>query len=187
MTEIWKDVLGYEGLYEVSNKGRVRSVSHEAFTPTNGRYKTEPRIKKTSRHNGRVFVTLVKGSKRHKIQLARVIALAWVDGYADGLTVDHIDGDKTNNAISNLRWLSRAENTSESYKLVDRSHHIPVMLSTEEGSIIRFKTMYEADRFLGRKPGYLDAVLRNCPNPKAHSSDGQYYSIIIKKEGYHHA
>lgn len=187
MTELWKPIPGYEGLYEVSNKGRVRSVPHPGITPTGYPYMTRSVIRKPKMVKGRWRVTLVKNNHRDTIQLARVIALAWIDGYADGLTVDHIDGDKTNNAISNLRWLSRAENTSESYKLVDRAHHIPVRLSTEEGVVIRFKTMYEADRFLGRKPGYLDAVLRNCPNPKAHSTDGRYYSIIIEKEGYHHA
>ena len=187
MKELWKPVVGWEDLYEASNKGRIRSVSHEAFTPTNGRYKTEPCIKKHQTIKGREYVTLVRGKERHKVQVARVIALAWIDGYSEGMTVDHIDGDKTNNALSNLRWLSRADNTSESYKLVMRSHHIPVTLTTDTGESIEFKTMYEADRFLGRRPGYLDIVLRRCRNPKAHSTNGQYYSITIKKEGYHYA
>ena len=187
MKEEWRPVIGWEGLYEASNKGRVRSVSHEALTPTGGRYRTKPQIKKSSLFKGRDTITLVRNQKRHKIQVARLIALAWIDGYEEGMTVDHIDGNKRNNSLSNLRWLSRSDNTSESYKTVDRCHHIPVELINAAGETLHFKNEYEADRFLGRCPGYIDSVLRKCPNPRAHSKDGKYYEITLRKGAYNHA
>ena len=186
MTEVWKPIPGYEGLYEVSNKGRVRSVPHPGITPTGYPYMTRSVIRKPQMVKGRWRVTLVKDNRRDTIQLARVMALAWLDGYEEGLTVDHIDGDKTNDSLSNLRWLSRGDNTSESYKTVTRSHHVPVTLTDENNIPHYFKNEYEADRFLNRSNGYIDSILRKCHNPKAHSKDGHYYKITLHKGAYNH-
>jgi hypothetical protein len=181
MTELWKPIPGYEGLYEVSNIGRVRSVSRPQVTPTGSPYMSKPRIRKIQHIKGRNRVTLIKNNHRDTLQLARVIALAWIDGYQEGFTVDHIDGNKTNDDLSNLRWLSRSDNTSESYKTVVRSHHIPVTLTDSNGNTISFKNEYEADRFLGRSEGYIESVLRKSRNPKAHSTSGNYYNIKLHK------
>lgn len=181
MQELWRPIPGYEELYEVSNKGRVRSVPHLLYTPTGCPYMSKSKIRKPQIVNGRNRISLVKGNKRDTLQLARIIALAWVDGYEEGLTVDHIDGDKLNDDLSNLRWLSRGENTKESYRQVTRSHHIPVELTDDFGNVLRFNCEWEADRFLGRHVGYIDSILRYCRNPRAHSKDGTYYSISMKR------
>lgn len=98
MEEIWKDVQGFEGRYQVSNMGRVRnSKSLHIFNP--------------STYQGYKRVTLVNNKKERKtIHVHRLVAIAFVEGYSDGLEVNHIDENRHNNVSTNLEWISHAKN-----------------------------------------------------------------------------
>ena len=112
--EIWKPIVGYNG-YEVSNKGRIRHYA--------ARYKsyiilrTQPNSK-----NGRIYVTITDGNKKKNLMVARIVAHAFVTGFSDeNNTVNHIDGDITNNCSDNLAWASQSENNTHSYKNLGRT------------------------------------------------------------------
>ena len=107
MEEIWKPVEGYEGYYEVSNTGRVRSLDREVVL----KGKREGQVRrymgkemKPLRVNDYVMVHLQKGSTRQNIGLGRLVALHFLDGFKKSgrYTVKYKDGDTTNCCIDNL-------------------------------------------------------------------------------------
>lgn len=110
MSEIWKDIYfiendviyDYRGLYQISNFGRVKSL---------GNNKTrKEKILKARNTRGYEDVFLCKNCKPKHFKVHRLVAHMFIDGYFDGADVDHIDTDRTNNHVSNLRWCSRKEN-----------------------------------------------------------------------------
>ena len=104
--EIWRDVTGYEGLYHVSNLGRVKSLHN------NKEYILKPRRGKKGK--GYFDVSLCKNGKHKTFRLNRLVALAFVDNPENKPEVDHIDTNKTNNRANNLRWVTSAENIAHS-------------------------------------------------------------------------
>ena len=118
MNEDWKDVLiddgAYVGLYQVSNLGRVRS------NPSAKRKGSKPgRILFQSTDNkGYKQVYLYKKSRQKTVKVARLVATAFL-GDRDVLTINHIDGDKTNNSIANLEYVSNKENCRHAHRVID--------------------------------------------------------------------
>lgn len=97
--EVWKDIDGYEGLYQVSNTGKVRSLRY--------RNRDEVRELFLKPHNqGYLQVELHKNGKRKMFTVHRLVAMAFVDGYEVGKEVNHIDENKQNNVSTNLEWVS---------------------------------------------------------------------------------
>jgi len=98
--EIYKDVNGYEGLYQVSNLGRVKSF-----------YSGKERILKPGKHTrGYLLIILRKNKKPKPYRISRLVASTFI-GDLDNKVVDHIDHDVTNNRVDNLRICSQAQNT----------------------------------------------------------------------------
>lgn len=119
--EIWKDVAGYEGYYQVSNLGNVRSIdrviySHKLQFSTkrklNGR-KIKPYI---NRKNGYVYVYLCKNGIYKNKRIHRLVAEAFIDNSNGYDQVNHINGDKTNNNVKNLEWCNNQQNVIHAYK-----------------------------------------------------------------------
>lgn len=104
--EIWRDVVGYEGLYEVSNYGRVASLNY---------YKTGNRNSMTLNYlpNGYVQVILSKDGKKQYKMVHRLVAEAFPEvcgTYFEGAEIDHINTIRYDNRAENLRWVTRSEN-----------------------------------------------------------------------------
>lgn len=111
ITEEWKPVVGYEGLYEVSNHGRLRSLERLS---KDGR-KLPTRLLNNTAINGRVKVTLqskVRG-KPVKASLHRLVMRAFVGECPNGKEVCHNDGNPSNNNLTNLRYGTRQENQDD--------------------------------------------------------------------------
>lgn len=120
--EIWKDVQGYEGLYQVSNLGRIKSLGRYVYNALMRKSIWQPeRIRKTSRNSsGYLSLALHKDGMSTNHILHRLVAQAFVDN-TDPLVkiqVDHIDGDKDNNCSNNLRWCTAKENKNNPVTVV---------------------------------------------------------------------
>jgi len=103
--EQFKDVKGYEGLYEVSNHGRV--FSHY------GKGKILSSCKTSS---GYKLVNLVKDGIKKDVNVHRLVANAFIDNPLGKRCVNHIDGNKTNNSVDNLEWVTERENTQHAIR-----------------------------------------------------------------------
>lgn len=116
MEEIWEDIAGYEGLYQVSNFGRIKSLERIIFhsdgkkTIHNERMLC-PSFDKFNYLN--VCLTIDKKTKNHKVH--RLVCLAFSENKYGKRTVNHIDGNKSNNNLSNLEWATDSENIKHSY------------------------------------------------------------------------
>lgn len=128
MKEIWKDIKGYEGLYQISNKGRVKSLSR-FISSGKGKYKVEEKIKKPSkrmRKDGTCYmaVVLYKNNKYKNFYIHRLVANAFLENPDKKETVNHINGNKEDNIVENLEWNTYSENNNHAYitGLNDSSH-----------------------------------------------------------------
>lgn len=119
--EVWKDVVGYEGAYEVSNLGRIRSLDRYISGAFNSkRFIKGVEIKSSLTGNGYLGFNLVKDGKSKMSKVHRVVANAFIDNNELKPEVNHKDGNKNNNHVSNLEWVTKGENQSHAYKNVLR-------------------------------------------------------------------
>lgn len=179
--EIWKPIVGFEGLYDVSNKGRVRSIFYHK--------KRGPLIMKFYRHsnyygdddNRYRIVTLWKDKKKHKIFVHVLVATAFLPNPGEKKEVDHINGVRYDNQVENLRWVTRSENRqnpiskkrmSESHKGrygAQTSHHHKVVQLTTGGDLIKeWESISTAVRALGVRQSGITA----CCSGRYKSSGG---------------
>lgn len=115
MNELWKPILGFEGHYEVSNLGRVKSLPFlQRYLLRNGlpaMRRTAERVIKPQRINsGYLVVNLHLDNTRVAKLVHRLVAVNFVDGFDVGREVNHKDGDKLNNRADNLEWTTRRGN-----------------------------------------------------------------------------
>lgn len=107
----WRDVVGYEGIYIVSDSGVVKSLDRVVVKSNGVRQPRSGRVKKQFLNpDGYMMVKLSKGGSSKNWPVHVVVAMAFVDGYVDGYEVNHKDYDRTHNEASNLEWLSHEEN-----------------------------------------------------------------------------
>lgn len=110
MNEIWKDIKGFEGFYQISNFGRVRSLDRWVEHSCNGGWWQPGRIRKLGvTRGGYLFVPLTANGVTRPKRINRLVAEAFIEDYSEDKEVHHIDGDITNNRADNLKCLSSKE------------------------------------------------------------------------------
>lgn len=151
MKEIWRDVKGYEGLYQVSNFGRVKRV-------TTGRI-----FKGCKDNSGYLRVNLSKDSVTSTNTLHRLVAEAFITNQENKPDVNHIDEDKTNNSINNLEWSTRKENCNYGTRneRIGKLQSIPIIAtSIKTGEFQEFNSTKECARQVGLHTSNITAVLK---------------------------
>lgn len=123
MEEIWKDIKGYEGLYQVSNLGDVRNHKGKVLS------------KLKNNGNGYLISCLCKEGKQTNHYKHRLVAEAFIPNPENKPAVNHIDADRSNNKVDNLEWVSTKENIHHTIKLgrkTDIGHNSPNTHLTEQ-------------------------------------------------------
>lgn len=117
MIENWKDMQGYEGLYQISDLGRIKSYPRVVKCKESNERIIKSRILKqyhTSNHY--LFVRLSKNKKQTNYRVHRLVALNFIDNPENKPCVNHIDGNKSNNRVDNLEWCTHSENMQHAVK-----------------------------------------------------------------------
>ena len=144
--ETWKDILGYEGSYQVSDSGKVFSL------------KTDKLLKPYD--SGRVYlqVDLYKDFSKKRHSIHRLVIETFIENIDKKEQVNHVDGCKTNNYLSNLEWCTRSENMKHAYKngLNTGRPVKSVSQFTLTGKLIHiFKSITEAEKITGVNDGNI--------------------------------
>ena len=151
MKEIWKDINGYEGLYQVSNLGRVKRI-------TTGRV-----LKPLNHANGYLMVKLSKNSIVYTKTVHRLVAEAFIPNPEHKSEINHIDENKTNNNVSNLEWMTRKENINHGTRTerMSKTQSIPIIaINIKTGESKEFYGARECARQLGLTHGNITSVLK---------------------------
>lgn len=161
MKELWKALSGYEGYYEVSNKGNVRSVDREVVGSDNKRYFYRGRLLK--QHPDRVGymrVALTKDKRTSWRSVHRLVAQAFVPNPSNLPEINHKDENKSNNSADNLEWCDRNYNVRyglyaekmSSAMTNNKYNSKPVIATLPDGTEEYYPSMAEAGfRFTGRR------------------------------------
>lgn len=191
--EIWRPIKGYEGLYEVSNLGRVKSLERKKrMGYCYGLHTIKEKILTQYSSYEYMRVTLWKECKSKHFQVHRLVADAFLIKPDGDVEVDHIDGNKSNNNVSNLRWVTHYENIHNpvSMERKKRNYRVGkqkegglshkakkvVAVNMETGEILKFDAMVEATGFLDNK---ISACVRG--KSKFHRGYKWYYEEDYNK------
>ena len=176
--EIWKDIEGFEGMYQVSNMNRVKSLER---TVRNGRgYRTVPeRILKPEKNRyGYLQVNLWKDGKMKMYLVHRLVASAFLENPMGYTEINHKDEDKTNNVVSNLEWCSRSYNNTYNdrakkagKKVAEKLSKPVIAIDKRTGLILEFVSSREAEREIGINQGNIVS----CCKGKLNSCGGFYW------------
>lgn len=187
--EIWRDIVGYEGYYKVSNTGFVRSIDRSVKGPRNTEYHLKGKLKhQYINRDGYCTVHLKKEGKSQQIQVHRLVAIAFIPNINNLPQVNHIDGNKANNRVENLEWVTAKQNMQHAIK----TGLLSTEICKENG---KQSTKIIAVHILCKDSGEVfntekDACIRlkitsvsNCNIPKTtHNGRGFTLEVISDKE-----
>lgn len=189
MSEKWKEIDGYEGLYDVSDCGQIRSWRKS------GRYGGRlgiPKILKPGKDkDGYLHVVLYDHNKKMKsFQVARLVSKMFIPNQDNKPQVNHIDEDKSNNYISNLNWMTNKENinhgtgiTRKTGKLTNGKLSKPVLQLNTQGQIIRLWVSAKEASRNGFNQRNISSVCRHVYGRNTHYGfKWEFAKYDLKKE-----
>ena len=166
--EIWKDIENYDECYQVSNKGRIKSLSR--IVKSNKPRFINDKILTPTISQGGYFRVHLKTKIRRVMLVHRLVAKAFIPNVDNKKEVNHIDGNKINNNLSNLEWCTRSENMKHIYRIglhtqVRGKNAAAVkVIDTSNGIILGCVT--DAAIYAGLKRKTLSAMLSGQNNNK---------------------
>lgn len=184
MNEQWKPIPGYEGLYDASSLGRIRSApgktTRNAKCPVRiwkSRIMKEKRPVANPRHDARV--SLWKNGEHKDYLVARLVASAWIGSPSEGMTVNHINGDYSDNRPENLEWIPLVDNIKHGFNTgLYESICQRIKLAGESGDEHIFSSLSQASAFLGRNHGYVSGVLAKGRSEATNAAGKRFYIVL---------
>lgn len=169
MQEEWRDIAGYEGLYQVSNYGRVKNA------------KTGRIMKPKNNGRGYLCLSLHINGKRKFYNIHRLVANAFIPNIENKPEIDHIDCDQSNNRTDNLRWVTRLENMRNPITVKNRprgessTQSIPIIC-------IETGTLFFGSREAERKTGIAHQHISDAVKGKLKKVGGYHWRYATPEE-----
>lgn len=172
MEEVWKDIPGYEGLYQVSSLGRVKSLGRYVYTNGTPRLRKELFLKQHVSKSGYVRTALSKDGRTVSFSIHRLVAMAFLPNPENKPAVDHINAIRTDNSVNNLRWATHFENANNPLTIKAHSEsqkngvsHFnrdiygasPILRISQDGAIAEYACIADAVR-----EGYSAKKIQRC-------------------------
>ena len=171
--QVWKDIPGFEGLYQVSNTGKVRSMNYR----NTGKVKV---MKLVLSSNGYLIVPLWKDRKDKQYLVHRLVAMTFIPNPNNLSQVNHIDENKFNNTVWNLEWCDSDYNANYGTRneRCSEAHRKPIiMLDMNNNPIACFKCVGDANEYIGKDRGYISSVY-HCTEGRNSTAYGYKWAYI---------
>lgn len=157
MIEEWRDIPGYEGLYQVSDQGRVRNAKR-MLKPTPAKNR-----------GGYLNIGLVKNKERKYFRVHRLVWMAFVGPIPEGYEINHINQNTADNRLENLNLLTHNDNIrwSDGIERRAKAHYKPVFQYDMSGNLIReWESVKSIEDETGWKKGFIASCCRELPHFK---------------------
>lgn len=170
--EQWRDIDGFEGMYQVSDQGRVRSVERTIKMKRNGKeYDMHLRgkiLSLTHTRGGYMSVQIFKDSKYYTYKVHRLVAIAFLPNPDSLPEINHIDGNKTNNVSNNLEWCTKSHNIRHAFNsgLIDKHNMTFNRKKVVRSDGVIFNSLTEAANAVGSN---VSNVSMCCHGKLAHT------------------
>jgi len=188
--ENWKDIKGYEGLYQISDKGNIKSIDRSVVRE-NHFIKLKGQLKQCSINNrGYYSTTLCKNSHYQHFVIHKLVAIAFIPNPDNKEYINHKDGNKLNNSVDNLEWVTMSENNQHAYDIglkigaatglfgALNPSSKPIYMLSKSGDIIKeFPGIHEAARELNLSATNICAAI----NGRSGSCGGYKWIHKIQK------
>lgn len=186
--ETWKDIKDYKGLYQISNLGKIKKLEKRLISYyKDGRiykgYKKEKILKNRLYNNGYYGVVLSKNNKQKNIFIHRILAIYFIPNPENKLEVNHKDGNKQNNDINNLEWVTKSENQKHAFKIGLKKVSIKNNYMLAQKPVYckelnkTFKSISEASRILNLHISSISEIARKIGYRK--TTGGYSFEYII--------
>lgn len=181
--EIWKDIPQYEGIYQASNYGNIRTVEGKTtFTNKHGIRYWKSRVLK-GRGNNRVTgkrVSLWKNGKKKEFLVARLVAITFLGDPPKNYTVNHKDGNRLNNRLDNLEWLSLEDNIRHGFK-TGLYYRLQKSIAVKmRDKLIKFNSLADLDAYLKRGHGYTSGRIKKGYKTVIDSVGNQFEYVLLE-------
>ena len=161
--EEWRDVAGYEGLYQVSSEGHVKSLERKVPKWDGERTVKERILKPRTDHYGYLLVSLCAGGKSKTLKVHRLVCEAFHDNPENKLDVNHINENKTDNRACNLEWSTRKKNCNHGTRNVRMAiaKSRPIAQYTLNGKLLK---VWPSTAEVERRAGFDHSAISKAAN-----------------------
>ena len=178
MSEVWRDVKGYEGLYQVSSDGRVKSLERTYIDKIGReRYVKERILKPVIDRYGYLLVSLYAGGKQKNHTVHRLVCEAFHENPDYKPQVNHINEIKTDNRASNLEWATARENSNFGTRneRLGKARSKPVAQYAQDGELIK---VWPSTMEVERQAGFSNGNISQAANGKYKHAYGFIWKYI---------
>jgi len=174
--EIWKDIEGYNGIYQVSNYGNVYVIGRNIIR-NNVNYFLKPKYMKCRYDlDGYLLVGLTKDKKQNTFRVHRLVCEAFIKNEFNKPQINHIDGNKSNNNISNLEWCTASENIKHAFKLgLNKFSHKNRLAVSKKVINVETNTIYDSIKEASMAHNFKSTTLYDKLSGKSNNNTSLRY------------